>query len=232
MIVTKSYPTPRGNTVQLDIRLDTVDEPMVYGSIVEDEYGIKDMNLQPGDFFLDVGAYIGSVGLAVAADYPETMVMMVEAVPENVDSINRSVMANGWSTFRVFALNRAATSALGVSEVFYGSPTNGSSHQFTNRYVGGLEGWRKDFDRHALVPNISLSVIVAEHGPIAVMKIDCEGCEYSFLDDDAITQVDRIIGEFHGGFEPLEATLWTHKVTLISTNPDDANFGIFSAVRG
>lgn len=232
MTVIRSYPTPKGGRVKMAIREDTIDEPVINSTAMHDEYDTRDFDLQPGDLFLDVGAYVGSVGCAVAADFPLARVVMVEAVPENAAVIRQSVVENGWFDGRVTVYNAAATSERGASSVFYGAPSDASEFMQTNRFVGGLLGLRDQADRTADVPNISLSDIVADYGPVAVLKIDCEGCEYAFLDDPVIDQVAYIIGEHHRSFERLLPLLEpTHEVTLVSTNPDASDFGIFTAHR-
>jgi hypothetical protein len=73
----------------------------------------------------------------------------------------------------------------------------------------------------------SLSALMETIPTLAFLKIDCEGCEWSFLADPAIGRVERIVGEFHppgrgavGGLLDVGAALRgllepTHDVTTI-----------------
>jgi len=225
--VTKSYRTPKGNSVTLAYRLDTADEPVIYGSIVEDEYGTAAFDLRAGDLFVDVGAYIGTVGLAVAADYPSVRVVMVEAVPENVVVISESIHINGLGD-RVWVHPNAASNVPGVTTIPYGDDGGGESYHRDNRFVGGLRALHPDIFLD--VQNITLRDIVNLYGDVAMLKIDCEGCEYAFLDSPVISQVSRIVGEQHNnGQKKLLALLGsTHTVTF---QPESEMVGLFWATR-
>lgn len=224
--VVRDYRTPKGNIVQMAMRPDTADEPVISSTSIADEYGVKDFDLQPGELFLDIGAYIGSVGMAVAADFPEAKVVMVEAVPENVAVISQSIAVNGWSD-RVWVYNSAAAAKSGHTIIKYGAGEGDSSYQKDNRFVGNLGALNETHDLK--VGNITLSQIVKLHGMPAIIKIDCEGCEYAFLSDKSVAGVRYIVGEWHhGGWEKILSLLGrTHNVKV----DDDPVVGLFWATR-
>ena len=81
--------TPRGNPATLMARDDTSDLSVigstfagVAGSPLVDEYGLK--NTYITGRFVDVGAHIGSVTVAVLLDNPNATAICVEPIPENV----------------------------------------------------------------------------------------------------------------------------------------------------
>jgi hypothetical protein len=81
-----------------------------------------------------------------------------------------------------------------------------------------------------MCPAVSLDSLLAKYGidRVALLKIDCEGCEYQFLDTPAVARVDRILGEFHRRPEGIMALLAaTHDVTI---RLDRGGVGIFDAV--
>ncbi len=67
-------------------RTNTNDWNTIYASMVEDEYRIKDFYPLSG-VALDIGAYVGSVGIALAIDNPSLHVICVEPVPGNIELI-------------------------------------------------------------------------------------------------------------------------------------------------
>lgn len=227
MTVIKQYPTPGGNTVLMAYRTDTADEPVISGTSIGDEYGVANLALEPGDLVVDIGAYIGSVAFAVAADFPEVRVVMVEAIPENCEVIKESVAANGWGD-RMFVYNSSASHKKGQTDVGYGAGEEDSSYQKDNRFVGGLKSL--NYAQHVVLNNLSLSWIVKKHGEVAWLKIDCEGCEYDFLDDPAVKRVKVFAGEWHdGGRDTILKMLGaTHDVTFDTDHPI---VGLFTATR-
>ena len=51
---------------------------------------------------------------------------------------------------------------------------------------------------------VTLAALVREYGPFSFAKVDCEGCEYPFLQGKALASVERIHGEEHYGPLGLE----------------------------
>jgi FkbM family methyltransferase len=223
----KRYPTPGGHTVLMAYRTDTADEPVISGTSIADEYGVANLKLEPGDVVVDIGAYIGSVAFAVAADFPEVRVVMVEAIPENCEVIKESIEANGWGD-RMFVYNASASHKKGQTDVGYGAGPEDNNYQKDNRFVGGLKSL--NYSQTATLPNLSLTAIVKQYGEVAWLKIDCEGCEYDFLDDPAVKRVKAFAGEWHdGGMDDIIRMLGkTHDVTF--TNVENV-VGLFEAKR-
>ena len=224
MTIVRSYRTPNGNWVKMAVRPDLVDEPVIASTSQHDEYGVAAFDLGPDDLMVDVGAYIGSVGLAVAADYPDCRVVMVEAVPENVAVIRESIEVNGWHA-RVFVHHAAAAAKHGRSTIRFGTTDEPGSFRYTNQFIGDLRAL--DAPMNVKVTNITLRDILDRYGAIAVLKIDCEGCEYPFFEGGGMERVGYIIGEYHGGIKRIEELLdATHDVEFY---PENESVGIFKA---
>ena len=76
-------------------------------------------------------------------------------------------------------------------------------------------------------------------GHVDVMKIDCEGGEYDIIlgaDDDSLSQIENIVGEYHGSDPTEHANLFSRLEKAgfkVSHEPSFQEFGggIFSAVR-
>jgi FkbM family methyltransferase len=227
-------PTPRRNHATFDVRPDTNDTALVLGIVAEDEYGLGKLDLR--GWAIDVGAHIGTVAIALAMDNPDLQVVAVEALPENVEVMRRSVALN--SLGRRVHVIPAAAGAEGEVEVpiTYGwsrslNQPDGWVH--SSRFIGGMVP-ANETSTTIVCPAVSLGAILERYGidDVALMKIDCEGCEWFFLDSPAISRVQRIVGEVHVGSHGDHARLHalldpTHDLTIDSPEP----VSLFEAVR-
>lgn len=188
------WTTPRGNAATLTYRRDTNDYNTIQSAIGEDEYHLAGLHLT--GFALDIGAHIGSVTIALALDNPELRIAAVEAVPANVELLRRNVERNGIAD-RVTIIHAAAGDG-SQQRIAWGF--RGSELATHHAFIGNSNLPADSEHDEALVPGISLADLVG--GPIAFAKVDCEGCEYPFLDGPALLLVERIHGEEHYG--PLD----------------------------
>lgn len=189
----------------------------VAGSPLVDEYGLREITVS-GTFW-DIGAHIGTVTVAVLLDNPDATAVCVEPIPENLDVLRANLAENGLA-------ERATVlwGAVGTDSIEYGF--GGSEVADTNRYIGNLVGIGTG--KRLSVPKYTLPSLLV-YGEPDLVKIDCEGGEYEFLDCGCVDKLPLIVGEYHGSPDRLRALLaLTHEVTL----PDDtAPTGLFRAVR-
>jgi hypothetical protein len=102
-----------------------------------------------------------------------------------------------------------------------------------NAFVGNI--WRLTDDEKvdsevAQVPIISVVDLTPDipEGGYALVKTDCEGCEWDFLRGAAPWLMPLIIGEWHDGpIEKMQKLLKGHVVTVLD---DYGGSGIFRAV--
>lgn len=182
------YRLKNGTTVDVAVRPDTNDHNVAYSILVEDEYHI------PTDLTgvaVDVGAHIGAATVALAELNPDLRVVAIEPLAENFELLERNTARYGE---RVTRLQAAAGSN---GRIRYGY--SGTESAAVHRFIGNQSMPEGTPYSEVDAPTVSLSEIVAEHGPITFLKIDCEGCEYSFLDDPALINVRSVHGEFHSG---------------------------------
>ena len=213
-MTTKTVQSPRGVSVEMHARDDTSDLATIGSTwrlwdVLNDEYGLADIHSD--GVMLDVGAHIGSVCIAFLVDNPNARAIAIEPLPENVEMIRKNAESAGVAD-RLTILN----AAIGSSVIHYGFDDH--------RYIGNIGG------SSANTAITAATVALAEQGPIDIIKVDCEGCEWSLLADPAIANVRLIVGEWHGA--PVsrlrKALTKTHKVTIVT---DDGGFGTFRAVR-
>jgi FkbM family methyltransferase len=225
----REFTTKRGNTVTAECRPDTTDAMTLEACIIHDEYGLAERDWS--GVAVDVGAHIGGAALALLADNPDLRVVAVEALPANAELVRRNLERNfGPAEGRWKVLNAAASCRLDDVTVAYG--TEGTDFESAHRFIGGAV-WQDTGPkgRRVTVPAVSLSNIVGGNGFLSLVKIDCEGCEWSFLNDPAVQNVGEFRGEYHprDGYGPArirELLEPTHVVTL----DDSQDFGPFRAV--
>lgn len=194
-----TFRTPRGREVTLNYREDTNDFNTLRSCLDEDEYGLKELNLS--GTVLDIGAYIGGVTIAMAADNPDLRVVAVEALTPNVVLLRENVERNGLDD-QVVIIHKAAGKAgpTAIKWDFTGSEA-GEAHRFV-----GNASWPDTTSKVEQVEGVTLSALTAEYGPFTFLKIDCEGCEHDVLADPAALQIPLIRGEEHTADQvrPLE----------------------------
>jgi FkbM family methyltransferase len=220
MIASGAWVTPAGHQVTMEYRDDTSDWNTIASILTHDEYT---MPRGLTGVIVDVGSHIGAFAIGAALDNPEATVIAIEALPENAALIRRNSDLNAAG---VIILERAAGTE---GRIRYGSRV--SDFEAQHYYIGGGV-WQDNPDATIIdVPIVTLGALFVEHGPVAFLKIDCEGCEWSFLDDPGVADIAEIAGEYHprGGMGPArirELLEPTHVVTLDDAEP----FGPFRAV--
>jgi FkbM family methyltransferase len=196
--------------VKMGYRPSTVDYDVCYSSIVEDEYHLRQWNEITG-WAIDIGAHVGAVTVALAAQHPTLRVLAVEIVPENVAMLHDNLERNGVAD-RVTIVTDAAGGPDEVSRTCFvhhrSHPVAAPEYVEKHRYIGN-SFWSAvyggAFDSDAVdIPVVSLGQLLERHGidEVAFMKIDAEGAEWAFLRDPAISRVKYIIGEYHWDYAP------------------------------
>ena len=171
-------------------RPGTNDHNVCYSVITEDEYQIDRVKPLTGTA-LDVGAHIGAATVALLEMNPDLRVIAIEPIPENYELLRENTRHYG---DRIVALMNAA----GRDQTIY-YDWDGDETARVHRYIGNQHMAEDITSKGIKTEGITLSTLVKEYGPISFLKIDCEGCEDSFLDDPAIDQVDKIAAEYHNG---------------------------------
>ena len=233
--------TKGGHQARFAIREDVNDGALVAGIIGGDEYDLARLSVE--GWMIDIGAHIGIVCVAVALDNPSVKIVAVEAIPENADIVRHNVELNGLSG-RIFVESAGASEpgaeTVGITYDYrwaglpdHDRPVIPQDYLEQCRFIGNVfrypEGQMEATTEQ--VPALSLDQIIEKYEmpDVALVKIDCEGCEYQFLATKAVRHVARILGEFHKGAAPIKAMLKkTHDVTI---RIDRGGVGIFDAVR-
>ena len=180
------------NSSQLDyyIREDTNDLNTILSIVANDEYKTSKMTYSDGDTFVDIGAHIGGWSKLMQHLVPESRVIAVEPIPENVQLLKQNLTTNvhfiPWAIFSRSEISK---------KMNYGDDSEQGRH---HRFIGNVVsfGWGKSVK----VPTISLNDLLKDVEKVRVMKMDCEGSEYvalKFASKETLSKIDYIIGEYH-----------------------------------
>ena len=160
-------------------RKDTADKKTI--AEIQRSYGWLDVS---DKVVLDVGAHIGSFS-KWAIDHGARMVIAVEPEPCNYDMLARNTPRN---------VVRIAKAVMGDFRPQH------ASLWYTNRgHSHGMVSTTEFRGRHCQpgIPTVSFSELVSLYSP-EVVKVDCEGGEYDFLDGQKIgNSVKQIAAELH-----------------------------------
>ena len=147
---------------------------------------------------LDIGANIGDSAVHFI-NSGASSVIAVEADPFTFDLLRKNVEINSLDK-KVILINAAISSKSGILRIPYRKANVIGTAANLLRYPDGSEGVE--------VKQMTLGSLIEEYQvSAAVMKMDCEGCEYSaFLDteDSRVTNAfNEIAIEYHYGSEKL-----------------------------
>ena len=195
--------TPWGVEVTIFTREGTNDWNTLYSCIVEDEYKIGDLRVDAGNSTaVDIGAHAGGCSLAMLSR--GFKVIAVEPLPENAELIMKNVEANGWENN--FTLHHKAINEVSGKEVVlrYGNENteSGSHHRFIGNTIDSSE-WQKDLwteGREIKVSTISLDDTLNAVENVDILKIDCEGAEWSAFkgaSPETLGKISSIVAELH-----------------------------------
>jgi len=188
-IVEGSFRSPHGVPMRMAYRENTNDWNTLTATLTQDEYALP---AGLSGVAVDIGAYLGSVAIALALDNPSLDVVAIEPVWANADLIERNVAANMvWHRVKVVRGAVGAGDAVTVAYGFKG--TEASEH---HAFVGNSTlGYGLTHESRVYKP-ITLQALVDRYGDIEFMKIDCEGGEWPFL-TGPLERVGPIVGEAH-----------------------------------
>ncbi|MBS0261822.1 MAG: FkbM family methyltransferase [Planctomycetes bacterium] len=158
-------------------------------------------NAGPDEVVVDIGAHIGSFARLWHRKNPHARIICVEACPENLPALRANVsdfaeVVHAACTYEfedVMLLNavRPDCESTGGSVVV---PRSG--HETSPLRQNGYQYWN-DFRE---LPKVTLEELVARFGlrQINILKLDCEGSEYSILaNTTSLDRIRMIVGEYH-----------------------------------
>jgi FkbM family methyltransferase len=194
--------TPGGNPAMFVCRQGVSDRQIIRNVCENDEYGVGAVSLTTMDgWAIDIGAHIGGVAVPLAIDNPALKVIAVEPVPENARLIRVNAELNGVRD-RVMVVQAIAGEADSVAWGY-----DGQHHFVANAETEGATV-------HGTGINVTIDTLCAQfrigHPDVSLLKIDCEGCEWSLIAPSAVSDMPVVVGEFHGNPADLIARMPRH----------------------
>ncbi|MEX2119304.1 MAG: FkbM family methyltransferase [Pirellulales bacterium] len=218
----------------------------------QDSYRIAEFSLTSagadlsGPLVIDVGAHIGVFSRALVARWPDARVITVECCPENIPALKRNV--GPFAQVVQAALTYQADVAL-LNAVYPDCvSTGGSTIIERGALEARIEPARAASDTSGVtrlgeywadlrqIRTITLEEILDQHGldHIDVLKLDCEGSEFSILENTAsLERIGLIVGEYHGRerFHELVARRFGGWELRILNDGDPGTFWLINPAR-
>lgn len=188
------WQSPGGHPLAFAYRTGTNDWNTLTASTTQDEYGLPSGLTGRA---VDIGGYLGSVGIALALDNPGLTVTIIEPVPDNAALIRQNIELNDVGD-RVTLIEGAASGDHDPVSVWfrYVGTELAEHHAFVGNSTLAYDGGGELDHQEVTYAPITLDDLTAD-GELALLKIDCEGGEWSILDTAATAKVALILGEAH-----------------------------------
>lgn len=168
-----------GNGYRLDLRGDGGEAPLV----------------------VDVGAHIGTFAKLFHARNPTAEIWCCEVCPENWDCLARNVRGEGIGRVVCGAITYEQGDLVLLNSYKPGGTATGGSRVVEAEEVPSAQAFGHLYwcDRR-VIDKFTLEQIMTWAGRdwIDVLKLDCEGSEFSILEHGPMERVGFICGEYHG----------------------------------
>jgi len=193
------------------IRADNQEQDLTIARDVyeEDCYRLAELPIQR-EVIVDVGACLGSFAKRAYERNPTARIICVEAAPENISALHKNV--GSFAEIVPAAVTYAHDVAL-LNAVYPGCASTGGSTVLARaeveRYAEGpqrrpgetIAGQKREYwaDFRPL-ETVTLEGLAErfDFQTIDVLKLDCEGSEFSILENCNLSRIRRIVGEYHG----------------------------------
>lgn len=182
------------------IRKHTVDYNIVYSSAVEDEYNLKSWLFSDDDVIIDCGSMVGEECIPLGLAWPNTRIIVVEAIPENCIMIEENAQQNGVKNLTI--INAALGSKTGKAKIRRASSFETNDNEKYYYFLGNVILLESSTSfEYITVPQLSLKKLFEEYdiAKCALLKMDIEG-SCSLLSTCSISilrKIDWLIGEHH-----------------------------------
>jgi FkbM family methyltransferase len=208
------------------VRPDNVAQDLVVVRDVfeEDVYRLAEVPL-PEEIVVDVGAHIGTFATRWRRRNPHSRIVCIEANALNLEALRANV---GSYAEVLHAACTYETDAVLLSSVFPNCSSTGGSRVLPQREADAVTDTQYQHPAGQL-PRATLEEIMSKFDlpRIDVLKLDCEGSEYSILRNaTCLDRVGLIVGEYHGReeFDRLVKERFADwKLRIVK----DGHFGIF-----
>lgn len=161
---------------------------------IEQDYRLSEIDFQPGDQVIDIGAHVGVVTCWIAKSNPGVKVLAFEPVSENYERLVENLKRNEIGSDQVTAY------PLGVTG-------DGREIELMGDGKGNSGGWTavgifSSSAERRTAQSCTLEQIILDNGldKIKLLKVDCEGAEYEILygaPEWVWKRIERVVIEIH-----------------------------------
>jgi len=173
---------------------------------------------------IDVGAAIGDSAIYFALNDAKKIIA-IEPYIENVKIMGKNIILNDFSK-KIFVIQAVLSNKEGKA-IIDGDLSGPGNRTLISKKNGST------------VPAITLKNIIPDNDENLVLKMDCEGSEYSIIlntDKKILRKFTQIIMEYHFGYQNLKLKLESAGFTVTTTKPchvfgQTSYFGYLFATR-
>lgn len=181
------------------IPLDIEDDPQggvakIIMREIENNYQLDEIDFQPGDVVIDIGAHVGIVSIYLAKKYPDITIYAYEPTAENFERLTSNIYSND-DMRNIIPYNKAITGD-GRDFIISGNPSSntGGMSAFTTP-----NGHSQKVSSSTLMEEVEHILNRHKIDQVKLLKIDCEGAEYEVLQaaESSLSKIQHLRGEFH-----------------------------------
>ena len=183
------------------IRRDNISQDL---TIVNDVFHADcyKLNIIPGvvenaKYVVDIGAHIGSFAKLVHSRNPKAKIICVEVCPENLEALRANV---GSFAEVVHAACTYENGELALCNAVRPNCVSTGGSVVTSAEKVAAEAHGEYWPDRRPIAKVTLEHLCQQYGfaQIDLLKLDCEGSEYSILEGCDLSKVKFIVGEYHG----------------------------------
>lgn len=188
---------------------------------VDDGYGFKLMDPNTGGVFVDIGGNIGDTALVMARRFPKAQIIVFEPIPITYFTLRLNLFHNDVTILTEDDIGKKARPGVLPLNMVIGNKDVTLTWNPSQTQAAQVNNDTKKFDLNkaaasdklesATVKAMQLSKFLRDRHalPVSMVKMDCEGCEFSVVPqiEDIIAdkkQVLRFSGEAHWVAAPSE----------------------------
>jgi len=191
---------PSGMLVRRDGAYKQQDMTVVHEVVMSDGYFTRLRGTKgEGEFVVDIGAHIGCFAMMWHRKNPLAKIVCVEACPENIDILKANV--GEFATVIHAACTYETDELVLLNSVKAGGTATGGSMVVTRKVVAAAKVGHFYWQDERPLRKVTLEEIMSDAGAtqIDILKLDCEGSEFSILGDTpSLDNIRFMCGEYHG----------------------------------